>query len=51
MPASLNQNVSVLDISDWGTPSASYPTSPKCNIPQYFTPQQIVIDIALCGVW
>ncbi|KAJ3570032.1 hypothetical protein NP233_g4669 [Leucocoprinus birnbaumii] len=43
-------NTSTLDTTTWGMPSASYPAS-GCNITQFFTPQQLVIDITLCGVW
>lgn len=43
-------STSALDISDFGTPSASYPAS-TCNISQYFTPQQLIFDITLCGDW
>lgn len=37
---------------DWGTPSAAYPSS-GCNdtLWQYFAPQQLVLDITLCGNW
>ncbi|KAI0746933.1 concanavalin A-like lectin/glucanase domain-containing protein [Daedaleopsis nitida] len=51
VPEQLNQNTSVLDISSWGKPSASYPVTPECDLTKYFTPQQIVLDIALCGDW
>ncbi|KAI1798075.1 concanavalin A-like lectin/glucanase domain-containing protein [Ganoderma leucocontextum] len=51
VPAELTQNQSTIDISSWGTPSASYPVSADCPITKYFTPQQLVIDIALCGDW
>jgi len=43
-------NSSITDLSEWGAPSASYPTA-NCNISQFFTPQQLVIDITLCGDW
>lgn len=39
-----------MNLTDWGTPTASYPAS-ACNITQYFQPQQLVLDITLCGVW
>ncbi|KAF9268860.1 hypothetical protein L218DRAFT_535714 [Marasmius fiardii PR-910] len=52
IPSSLLQSSqsSTLSLSDWGPPSASYP-SQTCNIPQYFTPQNLVLDITLCGIW
>ena len=49
MPAALTQNQTSIDISSWGTPSASYPVTPACNVTQFFTPQQLVIDVTLCG--
>ncbi|KAH9942419.1 concanavalin A-like lectin/glucanase domain-containing protein [Epithele typhae] len=54
VPASLAlNNKGSIDISSWGLPSASYPaiTDDCSNFTAYFTPQQIVIDIALCGNW
>ncbi|KAF7305242.1 GH16 domain-containing protein [Mycena chlorophos] len=41
---------STLDISDWGTPSAAYPAT-TCNITEFFQPQQMILDITLCGSW
>ncbi|KAI0795406.1 glycoside hydrolase family 16 protein [Abortiporus biennis] len=54
VPASITQLSSTqtsLDISAWGIPSAAYPSGPSCNITEFFPPQQIVLDIALCGHW
>lgn len=53
IPPSIAQSTptSSIDISDFGTPSASYPANPQCNLTQFFTPQQLVIDITLCGDW
>ncbi|KAJ2966305.1 hypothetical protein NUW54_g13848 [Trametes sanguinea] len=51
VPADLTNNASSIDISSWGTPSAAYPVTPDCNMTQYFAPQQLVLDIALCGDW
>ncbi|KAA1473066.1 hypothetical protein DENSPDRAFT_839490 [Dentipellis sp. KUC8613] len=52
VPASIQQatSTSSIDISQWGTPSASFPGT-GCNIPQFFTAQNLVFDITLCGVW
>ena len=43
-------STSSIDISEWGPPSASYP-APICDIPRFFTAQQLVFDITLCGIW
>ncbi|KAH9852517.1 concanavalin A-like lectin/glucanase domain-containing protein [Lenzites betulinus] len=51
VPPELTNNASTIDISQWGTPSAAFPVTPACNVTQFFTPQQIVLDIALCGDW
>jgi hypothetical protein len=52
IPASVTQSTSTspIDISDWGPPSASYPST-TCNITQFFSPQNLVFDITLCGIW
>ncbi|KAJ6450391.1 glycoside hydrolase family 16 protein [Mycena sanguinolenta] len=41
---------STMNLTDWGMPSAAYPAS-GCNITEFFPPQQLVIDITLCGLW
>ncbi|KAG9218256.1 hypothetical protein CCMSSC00406_0005937 [Pleurotus cornucopiae] len=43
-------STSPLDVSQWGPPSASYPST-SCNITQFFSAQNIVLDITLCGSW
>ncbi|EPQ53437.1 hypothetical protein GLOTRDRAFT_116915 [Gloeophyllum trabeum ATCC 11539] len=53
VPASITHataNSSITDLSQWGAPSASYPAS-SCNITEFFTAQQLVLDITLCGNW
>lgn len=50
VPASVTSATSSVDIADWGTPSANY-TSAACDIATAFAPQQLVLDITLCGDW
>ncbi|TBU31022.1 concanavalin A-like lectin/glucanase domain-containing protein [Dichomitus squalens] len=50
VPSSVSGAKKSIDTSSWGTPSAAYPSS-SCNITEFFTPQQLVIDITLCGDW
>ncbi|KIJ63767.1 glycoside hydrolase family 16 protein [Hydnomerulius pinastri MD-312] len=52
IPPSITQatSTSSIDISQWGTPHASY-FSTTCNITQFFSPQNLVLDITLCGDW
>ncbi|KAI0772345.1 concanavalin A-like lectin/glucanase domain-containing protein [Trametes elegans] len=50
VPTSVSQASDSIDTSSWGTPSAAYPSS-SCDINQFFAPQQLVIDITLCGDW
>lgn len=42
---------STLWLDDWGTPSANFPSTPSCNISDFFGPQKLVLDITLCGIW
>ncbi|KAI0827076.1 concanavalin A-like lectin/glucanase domain-containing protein [Trametes gibbosa] len=51
VPAELTGKDKMVDISKWGVPSAAFPVTPQCDLTKFFTPQQLVIDIALCGVW
>ena len=48
IPADLLATNGTPDPKTWGLPWAYYPSS-SCNINQYFAPQQITINIALCG--
>ncbi|OBZ74680.1 putative glycosidase C21B10.07 [Grifola frondosa] len=50
IPSSVSSATDTIDPSTWGTPSAAYPSS-SCNISEFFTPQQLVVDITLCGDW
>ncbi|KAJ7639990.1 glycoside hydrolase family 16 protein [Mycena polygramma] len=54
IPASITQASpsSTMDLTDWGTPSAAYPSvAGGCNVTEFFPEQRVVIDITLCGLW
>ncbi|KAL0958960.1 hypothetical protein HGRIS_014272 [Hohenbuehelia grisea] len=50
VPASIKGDSAktTMDTADWGPPSAAWPAS-SCNVAQHFTPQQIILQITLCG--
>ncbi|OSD00034.1 glycoside hydrolase family 16 protein [Trametes coccinea BRFM310] len=48
LPGDISSGSKTIDTSTWGTPSAAWPSS-SCNISEFFAPQQLVIDITLCG--
>lgn len=51
VPASISQVDSAsMNVTQWGTPHASY-FSNTCNITRYFSAQNLVLDITLCGDW
>ncbi|KAK0230124.1 glycoside hydrolase family 16 protein [Armillaria fumosa] len=52
IPKSLTSATSTsnMDTTDWGTPSASFPSS-GCDLQKLFKPQKLVLDITLCGDW
>ncbi|KIM56707.1 glycoside hydrolase family 16 protein [Scleroderma citrinum Foug A] len=49
-PITQATSTSPLDVADFGTPHASFSPA-TCNISQYFSPQNLVIDTNLCGGW
>ncbi|TFY64597.1 hypothetical protein EVJ58_g2524 [Rhodofomes roseus] len=51
VPASLSSSSTSINISDWGTPTASFPNDQACNTTKFFKPQQLIFDITLCGDW
>ncbi|KAF9556127.1 hypothetical protein CPC08DRAFT_670239, partial [Agrocybe pediades] len=54
VPASIkgSDSKSPISISDFGTPSASFPnTADGCDIPKFFDAQTLVIETTLCGDW
>lgn len=51
VPDSITQANQSLNISSWGDPVAAYPTWQSCNTSAFFTAQQLIFDITLCGDW
>ncbi len=50
VPDNLQNSSMIPDPSTWGTPSAFF-SNTTCSIADFFGPQQLVIDITLCGDW
>lgn len=53
VPTELQSSTStspITDLTTWGPPSAAYPST-ACNIPEFFSAQNLVFDITLCGDW
>ncbi|KIM78459.1 glycoside hydrolase family 16 protein [Piloderma croceum F 1598] len=48
VPNSIASNMSTVDTSTFGIPVANWPNG-GCNINQFFQPQNLIIDITLCG--
>ncbi|KZT38118.1 family 16 hypothetical endo-1,3(4)-beta-glucanase from glycoside hydrolase [Sistotremastrum suecicum HHB10207 ss-3] len=46
-----NDSASSVDTDNWGTPWAYFPTSSSCNLASHMGPQNIVINLTLCGDW
>lgn len=38
------------DPDTWGTPAAAWPST-TCDMEEFFTEQNIIINITLCGLW
>ncbi|TEB32167.1 hypothetical protein FA13DRAFT_1754582 [Coprinellus micaceus] len=41
---------SSIDVGTWGPPTAAYPPG-RCDLENYFPPQNLVLLTTLCGVW
>ncbi len=50
IPDGVTNAQDTIDPTNWGTPSAAWPAS-DCDVNKFFTPQQLVLDITLCGDW
>ncbi|SJL02708.1 uncharacterized protein ARMOST_06043 [Armillaria ostoyae] len=52
IPKSLTSATSTsnMDTTDWGLPSAAFPSS-GCNLQKLFSPQRLILETTLCGDW
>nr|GAT48348.1 glycoside hydrolase family 16 protein [Mycena chlorophos] len=50
VPADVYAGGGTVNTSTWGTPTASFPST-SCNIPQFFSRHNIIINLTLCGDW
>jgi len=48
IPSALSSNESTIDTSTFGIPVGNWPNT-GCNIQEFFQPQQLILDITLCG--
>jgi hypothetical protein len=48
IPSVLSSNSSTIDTSTLGTPVGNWPAA-GCNIDTFFAPQNLILDITLCG--
>ncbi|KAL4250126.1 Glycosyl Hydrolase Family 16 [Abortiporus biennis] len=48
-PTAISSEAFTIDTSLWGTPIAHFPASISCDLNEHFGPNNIIIDIALCG--
>ncbi|BGP26757.1 glycoside hydrolase family 16 protein [Rhodotorula toruloides] len=50
VPSDLSSNSSAPNPTGWGEPVARYGGS-SCDVPTFFAPQHLIIDITACGDW
>ncbi|KAF8590993.1 glycoside hydrolase family 16 protein [Ramaria rubella] len=50
VPADVKNGASSINTSNWGTPFADFPNT-SCNLASEFGPNNIVINLTLCGDW
>ncbi|KAI9573503.1 glycoside hydrolase family 16 protein [Boletus coccyginus] len=48
IPSALSNNESTIDTSTFGVPVGNWPAT-GCDIQEFFQPQQLILDITLCG--
>ncbi|CCM04112.1 uncharacterized protein FIBRA_06272 [Fibroporia radiculosa] len=51
IPSSISSSTTSVNTSSWGSPSAAFPATDSCDISKFVAPQQLVLDITLCGSW
>ncbi|KAF5313915.1 hypothetical protein D9619_013046 [Psilocybe cf. subviscida] len=50
VPSDVKNGASKANTDAWGTPTAFFPNN-SCNIPQFFSAHNIIINLTLCGDW
>ncbi|KAJ7599036.1 glycoside hydrolase family 16 protein [Mycena floridula] len=50
VPADVSAGGTSINTANWGTPSASFPST-SCNIASKFGPHNIIINLTFCGDW
>lgn len=50
-PADVRSGASTINTGGWGTPTANFPSSASCNLASHFGPNNILINLTLCGDW
>ncbi|KAF8869779.1 glycoside hydrolase family 16 protein [Infundibulicybe gibba] len=51
VPAEVRDGSLSVTTDNWGKPSAYFPSTDSCNIPEHFGNHNIIINIAFCGDW
>ncbi|KAF7297132.1 Glycoside hydrolase family 16 protein [Mycena indigotica] len=50
VPADVRSGGTSVNTAGWGTPTANFPNT-SCNFPQFFSANNIIINLTFCGDW
>ncbi|KZS86937.1 endo-1,3(4)-beta-glucanase-like protein [Sistotremastrum niveocremeum HHB9708] len=50
-PIDMKTGKLVIDTDSWGEPFGYWPSGPSCNLAAHFGPNNIIINLTLCGDW
>ncbi|KAF7366964.1 putative glycosidase C21B10.07 [Mycena sanguinolenta] len=51
VPADVRAGGSTVDTDNWGTPAGYWPSTSTCDLESHFAPNNIIINLTLCGDW